>query len=279
MSRVEIRPLATRPAQRSAENKATTDDTPLPSGSLASDQIALSSTGVKDARGFGRFLENQNKNGVTNGCGTTSLAMTLSFWTGTPGAYTRERIDNTIRRFNLASSPQNIVDYAESQGFRASAMNNANLEDLRAFLDKGVPVQVMYDPDGDGSDATLHYVVVTDYESNEKGALTALKIADPWGGIEAVVPVDTFNERWDQLGLYGRSTGINNLMIPLLPESNVPIRGKDGVIRDADDISLPAKSNLDWRVGVADKLFDAANALDQVNDAAKATFKKLWPFS
>ncbi|MNS14371.1 hypothetical protein D3C72_459900 [compost metagenome] len=159
---------------------------------------------------------------------------------------------------------------------RAVAQNNGSVDDLKRFIDQGVPVQIMYDPDANGSDSTLHYVVVTDYEADEKGNITGVKIADPWGGKTETVPVGEFKERWDNLGLLGRSTGLNNLMIPMLPKENTTIKGKDGVIRQSKDIQLPKGGNLGWRMAIADMGFDIANGASKALDAVKSAPKKVW---
>lgn len=278
MARIERQPASSLPPRKAAAATPTLASEPTTAASKAAgDRVALSSgPAARELRDFTPFLENQNKKGITNGCGTTSLAMVLSAWKNQPGAYTRETIDASIRRFNAPTSPQNIVDYAEKQGFRAVAQNNGSVADLKKFIDQGVPVQIMYDPDANGSDSTLHYVVVTDYEADDKGNITGLKIADPWGGKVETVPVGEFKERWDNLGLLGRSTGINNLMIPMVPKENTAIKGKDGQVRQSKDIRLPEGGNLGWRMGLADKGFDIANGASKAWDAAKSAPQKVW---
>lgn len=276
MPRIERQSASSLPPRKGATPAVAAEPTTAPA-KPAGDRVALSSgPASRELRDFTPFLENQNKTGITNGCGTTSLAMVLSAWKNQPGAYTREKIDASIRRFNAPTSPQNIVNYAEKQGFRAVAQNNGSIDDLKKFVDQGVPVQIMYDPDANGADSTLHYVVVTDYEADEKGNVTGLKIADPWGGKVETVPVAEFKERWDNLGLLGRSTGINNLMIPMVPKENTAIKGKDGQVRQTKDIQLPKGGNLGWRMGAADLGFDIANGASKALDAVKSAPKKVW---
>lgn len=279
MSRIDraaTQPSTVRP--KAAENTPLAAEAPRQASSLGADSVSLApgAPALRELQDFSRFLENQNKNGITNGCGTTSLAMLLSAWKDQPGAYTREKIDSSIRRFNLPTSPQNIVGFAEKQGFRAVAQNNGSVDDLKKFVDQGVPVQIMYDPDADGSDSTLHYVVVTDYEADAKGNVTSLTIADPWGGKIESVPVDEFKQRWDDLGLLGRSTGLNNLMIPVLPKQDVAVKGKDGQVRRSNDIALRKGGNLGWRIAVADKAFDVANGAGKAWSAVASAPKKVW---
>lgn len=252
---------------------------------IAGDSTTLKSAPEgRDVQDFDRFLEDQ---GATNGCGTTSLAMMLSFWKDKPGAFNREKIDSSIRHFNLFTSPQNVGSYARDNGMRAEVVNKAKVEDLTKLLDQGVPTQILYDPNGDGSDEALHYVVATDYTKDEKGNVTGIKIADPAGGYETTVPIEEFKERWDKLEFMGQNTGLSNVMIPMLPKENTPIKGKDGVVRDSKDIQLPKGGNLGWRVAVADKLTDVASfaskAGSAVKDAAvavvdtvKSAPKKVW---
>lgn len=276
IDRATAQPATTR--SKASASVGATEPQAREAATLGTDKVSLGAGGPapRDVHDFTRFLEDQNKNGVTNGCGTTSLAMILSAWKDQPGAYTREKIDASIRRFNLPTSPQNIVGYAERQGFRAVAQNNGSVADLKKFIDQGVPVQIMFDPDGDGSDSILHYVVVTDYEADEKGNVKSLTIANPWGGEIESVPVDEFKARWDKLELLGHATGLNNLMIPMVPKENVAIKGKDGQVRMSNDIALPRGGNLGWRIGVTDKLFDAANGISKAASAVASAPKKIW---
>jgi hypothetical protein len=236
--------------------------------------------GVRQASSFGRFLEDQ---GSTNGCGTTSLGMLMSFWKDQPGAFNRTKIDGSIRYFNLFTSPQNVVSYAEDHGMRVAHQNNAKVEDLTKMLDQGVPVQCLYDPDGNGQDQALHWVVATDYDKDDKGNVTGIKLADPAGGYEHTVPIDEFKKRWDNLEFMGHGTGLNNVMIPMLPKDNVKVQGKDGVTRNSKDIQLPESNGFGWKAGAADKLTDAAALAGKVGhgleDAGKSVAnagKSVW---
>lgn len=276
MARIERQPATSVPAPKSAGAGPAVEpaaQSVKPNG----DRVALSSgASARNLLDFGPFLQNQNADGTTNGCGTTSLAMVLSAWKNQPGAYTRETIDTAIRRFNAPTSPQNIVDFAQQQGFRAVAQNNGSVDDLKRFIDQGVPVQIMYDPDGNGSDSTLHYVVVTDYQADAKGNVTGLTIADPWGGKMKTVLIDEFKQRWDDLGLLGRSTGLNNLMVPMVPKDNTPIVGKDGQVRQSKDIQLPEGGNLGWRMAIGDAAFDVSNGASKAIEAVASAPGKAW---
>lgn len=227
-----------------------------------------------DARDFGRFLQDQ---GGSNACGTTSLAMVMSFWKGVPGAYTHESIDQTIRRFNGPTAPTNIVSYLVRHGFRAEALNDASVADLKKYLDQGVPVQVLYDPSADPSDEYLHYVDVVDYTADAQGNVTSVKIADPSGGTLDEVSIEEFQKRWGNLGLKNVGIGANNLMIVALPGQNVQVQGKDGVVRNTDDIALPKNgNNWGWKLRAADVVADLANLAGRAAEKIGGFFKRLF---
>ncbi|HEY3449104.1 MAG TPA: C39 family peptidase [Myxococcales bacterium] len=229
---------------------------------------------ASDARDFSRFLQDQ---GNTNSCGTTSLAMLMSFWKGKAGAYTHEMIDQSIRYFDGPTAPTNIVSYLKGQGFRAEALNNASIGDLTKYLDQGVPVQVLYDPSADPSDVYLHYVDVVDYAKDAQGNVTSVKIADPGGGRMADVPVEEFKKRWGNLGIKNVGIGANNLMIVALPGQNAQVRGKDGVTRNTEDIALP-KNGGNWgvKLRVVDVVADAANWVGKAAKKVGNFFKNLF---
>ncbi len=228
---------------------------------------------TRDARDFGRYLQDQ---GQTNSCGTTSLSMLMNFWKGNAGAYTHQKIDQSIRVFDGPTAPTNIVSYLRTQGFRAEAVNNASVSDIRKYLDQGVPVQVLYDPSADPSDVYLHYVDVVDYKADAQGNIVSLKIADPAGGRLTEVPVGEFQKRWQNLKLKNVGLGVNNLMIVALPKENVPVRGRDGTIRNSNEIALPKGGDLGWQMKVADVIADVTNWVGKAGKAVGNFFKGLF---
>lgn len=187
--------------------------------------------------------------GNTNACGTTSLAMLLSYW----GKLTDHfKIDRSIRRMDMPTSPDDIVRYAESQGMRASMKSDASLSDLASMIDQGVPVQVLMDPlfgsgktEFDPSDSTLHYVTVTGYERGPDGKIANLVISDPGGsGSHYKVDAREFEEAWSNLRLLGAETGLNRVMVAMVPNDDRVIEGTDGKRRRASDIRLPGNGLL-----------------------------------
>lgn len=261
ISRPQVRlPQSTPSAARTAAPKAT--------------PRAATTAPTRDARDFGRFLQDQ---GRTNSCGTTSLAMLMSFWKNQAGAYNHDKIDASIRHFDGPTAPTNIVSYLRTQGFRAEAKNNASVDDLRKYLDLGVPVQVLYDPSANPKDVYLHYVDVVDYRTDASGKVTALKIADPAGGRLTEVSVEEFQKRWGNLKAMDVDLGVNNLMIVALPKENTQVRGRDGVVRETKDIALPeGGGNWSWQMKVADGVADTANFFGKVGKAVGGFFNKLF---
>src|SRR5579871_2163072 len=59
--------------------------------------------------------------GQTNGCGTTSLAMIMTYL-GIPE--TQGDVDGAIRRMNIFTSPTDILDFARSKGLSAEGYNH-----------------------------------------------------------------------------------------------------------------------------------------------------------
>jgi hypothetical protein len=145
---------------------------------------------ARDARAFEPYLQHQ---AGTNGCGTTGLAMLLSFWLGRPGAFDRPAIDARIRcgPDPLAfTSPNHLVSYARSQGFRCRGINHGSWDQLIGLLDRGVPVLVLYDPTGDGHDMLLHYVVVVGYTEQPAGGVsTPVRQRNGTPGMTADIPL------------------------------------------------------------------------------------------
>lgn len=224
---------------------------------------------ARDARAFEPYLQHQ---AGTNGCGTTGMAMLLSFWRGRPGAFDRPGIDARIRCGPDAlafTSPNHLVGYARSQGFRCRGINHGSWDRLLGLLDRGVPVLVLYDPTGDGHDMLLHYVVVVGYTEPPAGEETHLTIADPATGRLTGLRRTEFEARWHDLRLLGVSTGLSEVMIVVLPEANTLVRDRLGTLGMTDDIPLP-EGDLGVSGFVADLLSDGVNLLNPVQGIKNA---------
>ena len=189
---------------------------------VARDSLAIS--GAAKAGPTARTLDvkpqNQYDGKDKNACGTTSLAMVLDlFCPGRPGNI-HGVIDREIRRADLFSTPDKLASYAENHGLRAAVKSDASLSDLRGSLDKGLPVQVAIDPDGDKSDFTTHFVVVEGYEQDASGKITAVKISDPAGAKKYTLDAETFMKRWSDLSFGNVASGMDRVMITYAPKDN-----------------------------------------------------------
>jgi len=211
--------------------------------------------------------------GNTNACGTTSLANVLTYW-GKPT--THEQVDSDIRHFDLFTAPDKIVEYARDHGMRAELKADASVDDLAKMVDQGVPPIVLMDPDSD-KNANLHYMTVTGYNRDASGKITDLVMADSAGGDRYTMPAEEFQKKWDNLKMGGISTGLNNVMISVVPNDGRKITGGDGVTRSASDIKLPKSSfwtNIKTSLarGVANLLANVTNGAAKLWEGAK----KVW---
>ncbi|MDB5096480.1 MAG: hypothetical protein JWM80_901 [Cyanobacteria bacterium RYN_339] len=240
---------------------------------MSGDTLALAN--VSDLSKFEPYLEDQYTDGKSNGCGTTTLGMVLSYLKGKPGAYNRAKIDGDIRRQDMPSSPYNLADYARAQGMRTATRNNANLDDLTKLVDQGAPVLTMIDP-SDPGDLVLHYVAVTGYTRDADGKVKDVTIANPAGGEMQTISAEEWTRKWANLKLEGKSTGINNFMVAIAPKDNTPIRGKDGQVRKGSDIVLPAEKDIGLALKGMDLLADAANKGTEIASTARGVWDKVY---
>jgi hypothetical protein len=103
--------------------------------------------------------------GSANACGTTSLAMTMSYL-GVPE--TKDQIDDVIRRMDIFTAPDDMVSFASSKGLLAQGYNNGLWENIETHIGLGQPciplIEAVYDyPGGKTAVDGLHYVVITGY--------------------------------------------------------------------------------------------------------------------
>jgi hypothetical protein len=208
--------------------------------------------------------------GRTNACGTTSLANVMTHW-GVPR--THQDIDKSIRAFDMFTAPDKLVQYARDNGMRAEMKTDAKLDDIARMIDQGVPPIVLLDPDSDDN-FNLHYVTVSGYNRDANGKISELVIADSAGGRRYTMSAEEFQKQWDNLKLKNVSTGLNNVMITVMPKSG-NITGGDGVVRRASDIKLPRSSffsNLKSGLarGVANLLTNVTGFAQKAWNTAKA---------
>jgi hypothetical protein len=219
--------------------------------------------------GFSRYLMDQ---GAGNACGTTAAAMIANYWKQNPNAYSHAQLDSTVRPFSaLGSTPQNLADWFNQNGFRASAVNNATLDQLTAYVARGVPVEVMIDRDGP-SNLNAHFVDVVGVNRASDGSVASLRIADPSSGAELTLPVDEFQKDWNDLRLLGQRTGYSNVMVVALPQDHVTVAGADGHALDSSDLVLPRAGGFGTRSTLIDRVDDGLNALGRAWKKLKSWF-------
>lgn len=221
--------------------------------------------------------------GNTNACGTTSVAMILSYW-GKKTDY--QTVDKGIRRENDMFSPTlRLGGYAISQGMRAGLKSDASLEDLAKMVDQGVPPIVLIDPLDpkkpdktaiNTKDAKLHYVVVSGYERDKDGKISKITVSDPQGknGTRFTVSAKKFEEAWSDLKLNGKKVGINRLMLSSVPDGDTIVTGADGKKRKAADIELPKGISSNTKVALY--LADLALAFVNLGNNVKENISKLY---
>jgi hypothetical protein len=202
------------------------------------------------------YLDNQNVMGLKNACGTTSMAGILNFWSA-DHEYNRATVDKEIRQGDLTTSPFELARYARSQGFRSRALHKVSFEQLADLVDKGVPVQVCVK--SFHYSGKLHYITAVGADRDPQGKLQGFGFADTSGAQERHLNLEEFAERWGNLRYSNIPTGIDHLAIVTLPTHPTPVKGVDGVTRDASQIAFPAARRLPWVVDLQDAYLQAAN--------------------
>jgi hypothetical protein len=219
--------------------------------------------------GFSRYLMDQ---GPGNACGTTAAAMIANYWKQTPNAYSHAQLDPTVRPLGaLGSTPQSLADWFNQNGFRASAVNNATLDQLTAYVSRGVPVEVMIDRDGP-SNMSSRFVDVVGVNGASDGSIASLRLADPASGTELTMSVDAFQKDWNDIRMRGQRTGYSNVMVVALPKDNVTVAGADGHALDSNDLVLPRPGGFGTRSTLIDVVDDGLNALGSAWKKIKSSF-------
>jgi ABC-type bacteriocin/lantibiotic exporter with double-glycine peptidase domain len=157
--------------------------------------------------------------GTTNGCGTTSLAMITSYLTGRP--ISQAQVDHEVRRMDIFSPPGELVEFARARGLSAEMYNNGSIDELKGFLDRGIPCQALISSDNSGSLTTLHYVAVVGYGVDDKGKEYVI-LHDPNKGDDPSTPglegglvrmsMDEFKSKWSK-----PPAGFENFFIAYAP--------------------------------------------------------------
>jgi len=105
-----------------------------------------------------------------------------------------------------------LAQFAEQHGYEATVVNHATTDMLRQQIDKGTPVVIPIDILDQGS--INHDVVVTGYETDAAGNITAWHINNPWGRTEEWSP-QTLDSRWQG---HPGDNGTDRQMLVVVPE-------------------------------------------------------------
>lgn len=185
---------------------------------------------------------------VGNGCGTTALAMALTYSLGR--RVTQGELDAEVRLLDVFSSAMNLRDAARKSGVDARLVNNLSAREVMAQIDRGRPIVFLTDltPNDPRDLASMHYRVIDGYRWNDDRL--ELRIVDPWDIPRAWISWQSLQPQWANVKGLGAQLGYNRF----------------GIVIGANtaDKALPAERLSGIRVtetaadGIADVTNDAA---------------------
>jgi hypothetical protein len=160
--------------------------------------------------------------GRSNACGTSSLAMIMGYL-GRP--VPREDIDRVVRRTNFGATPGPLIEYARDHGLEAQGYNNGTWEEMKSLIERGIPVQAIYNTKASGDPADGHIVAVVGFRINKDTGQEEIlfRNSNNGGAIESM-------SRSDFEHLWGNHFGYHNFFIAYAPEgTGLPPGRWDGV--------------------------------------------------
>jgi hypothetical protein len=192
-----------------------------------------------------------------NGCGTTSLAMAMTYSTGRP--FTQDMVDVEIRLTDIYTSASNMRSFARDNGVEGRLVNNLTDQEVIDNLDKKRPILFLTDltPQDSGDIAAMHWRVIDGYKW-ESGKLL-LHIADPWG----TTYWRSWGElrvEWDDIKAVGLESGYNRF----------------GVVLGANPSDRALGADRLTGVFATEGVIDGSS--DVVNDGAQIAHGKIWYF-
>jgi hypothetical protein len=142
-----------------------------------------------------------DQQGTSNGCGTTSLAMTMTYL-GVPE--TKDQIDAVIRQLDIFSSPEDLMGFATSHGLQAQGYNDGVWENIESCIPLGQPCICLINADysyPDGSDISgFHYVVITGFGVDPTNEQRYAIFHDPNFSSDMVLYESQFVQMGDNMG-------------------------------------------------------------------------------
>jgi ABC-type bacteriocin/lantibiotic exporter with double-glycine peptidase domain len=119
-------------------------------------------------------------------CGPASIKMVFRFF----GLHAREaELARVMKTKKEGTEHSGLIMIARKNGFYCYVHENASLNQVKHFIDLGLPVIVNYlEPDSEEG----HYAVVVGY------GLRRIVLNDPWNGKEFKIFLKDFEIRWNE---------------------------------------------------------------------------------
>ncbi|MGE5601598.1 MAG: C39 family peptidase, partial [Nitrososphaerales archaeon] len=223
-----------------------------------------------------------------NNCGPATLSMNLSYFGIKVG---QDKIGPALKpeKDDKNVAPQQLADYARSQGLKALVRVNGDANRLKALLQAGIPVltETWYEPkpnDGMGhyrlvvgyDDAAGYWIAYDSYDSH------GIKKGDPYQGVH--FPYDSFDRVWKVFGrtyipIYdeGRAAAVEQVLGADLDEGHMWQRA---LAEDLAYVKSSPKDAFGWfNVGTDYVNLGDYKAAAQAYDAArrlKLPWRMLW---
>ncbi|MBO3810076.1 MAG: hypothetical protein FGF50_10865 [Candidatus Brockarchaeota archaeon] len=146
--------------------------------------------------------------GDTSACGTTSLAAILRYLSKKDSTvYNHNIIDRSVRGgggIDIYSEGFSLADYARGEGFEARIYVDGTFEDIKRFIDMGIPVEMCITVDGGHGPMNViegHWIVAVCYWEDVNSG-TMIGYYNPWGHLSAI-PQSRFELYWTEQNLLG----------------------------------------------------------------------------
>jgi hypothetical protein len=178
--------------------------------------------------------------GTSNGCGTTSLAMTMTYL-GVPE--TKDQIDAVIRQLDIFSSPEDLMGFATSHGLQAQGFNNGVWENIESCIPLGQPCICLINANYSYPDNTtisgFHYVVITGFGND---LITTQRYAifhDPNFGSDMVLFESQFVQMGNNMGwgFHDYYMAFATFATQLPPGNDTGIQGVLGTLEGVTNIT------------------------------------------
>jgi hypothetical protein len=196
--------------------------------------------------------------GTQNACGTTTLAEIMSYL-GVPES--KDDIDSAIRRMNIFTSPNDMIDFARDHGLKAEGYNHGSWDEVKSMIDQGHPVQALIQADityPDGSSIKgQHYIAIEGYQKDPVTGEDYVLYHDPNigddpntaanEGVEQRMKVSDFMKMWGDVGF-----GFDNYFIAYAKGNETLPPGRD--------------DGLEGVLGTLDGVTNMTNGLSRIGD-------------